>query len=71
MHQSPELQNCIDLCQSCAATCLLTVTHCLEKGGPHSKRTRPADGVVTRQRHSSSRSAAHAPGNSSSMALAG
>ena len=38
MHQSPGMQMCIDLCQSCAATCLTTVTHCLEKGGAHAKQ---------------------------------
>lgn len=38
MHQSPEMQKCIELCQRCVATCLATVTHCLEKGGAHAKQ---------------------------------
>ena len=30
-----EMRQCIDNCQSCHRTCLQTITHCLQKGGPH------------------------------------
>lgn len=32
---STKIQNCIDLCNECARTCLETITHCLQKGGKH------------------------------------
>jgi hypothetical protein len=38
MHRSPEVEKCIDLCQTCGATCLATVMNCLEKGGAHAKQ---------------------------------
>jgi hypothetical protein len=34
-HLSPEMQRCIELCQSCHESCLTTTTHCLEMGGVH------------------------------------
>ena len=35
-HQSSEMQNCIDACQTCHMTCLqMAATHCLEMGGAH------------------------------------
>lgn len=33
--QSPEMQQCIQLCQECHNICLQTVTHCLHMGGMH------------------------------------
>ncbi len=34
-YTSPEIQHCVDLCQSCHASCLATVSHCLKMGGEH------------------------------------
>jgi hypothetical protein len=31
------MQSCIEQCLDCHAICLETVTHCLEKGGPHAE----------------------------------
>ena len=31
----PDLRHCIDLCQSCHATCVETINHCLHLGGAH------------------------------------
>jgi hypothetical protein len=36
-HLPREMQDCIDECQHCHATCLATVRHCLELGGPHAE----------------------------------
>ena len=37
-HQiAPELQECIDRCQSCQEACLETITHCLRQGGKHAE----------------------------------
>ena len=36
-HLSREMRDCIDECQHCHATCLATVRHCLEMGGPHAE----------------------------------
>jgi hypothetical protein len=30
-----EMQRCIDECEQCRDTCLLTVVHCLRRGGRH------------------------------------
>ena len=35
---SPAMQECIDQCLRCYATCDATVTHCLEMGGKHVER---------------------------------
>jgi hypothetical protein len=34
---SPEMRQCIEECQRCHSICLETVTHCLQKGGPHAE----------------------------------
>ncbi len=34
-HQSNAMQSCIDACSGCHDTCLSTITHCLDLGGPH------------------------------------
>ncbi len=34
-NMSTEMQRCIELCQSCHASCLTTASHCLEMGGEH------------------------------------
>jgi hypothetical protein len=34
-HISAEIRECIDNCQNCHAICQETVSHCLQKGGPH------------------------------------
>lgn len=34
---SPEMQQCIDECLRCSATCTRTVQHCLELGGEHAE----------------------------------
>jgi hypothetical protein len=34
-HTSTEMQQCIEECTRCHATCLQTVGHCLELGGKH------------------------------------
>ena len=31
----PDLRHCTDLCQSCHATCIETINHCLHLGGAH------------------------------------
>ena len=37
-HQtSGSMQQCIDECLNCHSICLETVTHCLQKGGPHAE----------------------------------
>lgn len=36
-HISQEMRHCIEECQSCHSVCLETVTHCLQKGGPHAE----------------------------------
>lgn len=39
-HQmSADMQRCIELCQQCHASCLTTVSHCLEMGGEHASRS--------------------------------
>lgn len=35
-HNDSAMQACIEACLNCHRTCLETVTHCLEMGGPHS-----------------------------------
>lgn len=37
-HLTRELQECIDECQHCHATCVATISHCLELGGKHAER---------------------------------
>lgn len=38
-HQmTAEMQRCIDACQQCHLTCLVTLDHCLGMGGHHSSR---------------------------------
>ena len=32
-----QMQECIDNCTSCHATCMETLSHCLEKGGKHAE----------------------------------
>ena len=32
-----QMQECIDNCTRCHATCVETITHCLEKGGRHAE----------------------------------
>jgi len=35
-HQTnPQMQECIDRCQSCQESCLASVAHCLTRGGKH------------------------------------
>lgn len=34
---APEMQECIENCQTCYATCVATIAHCLQKGGQHSE----------------------------------
>lgn len=36
-HQSPEMQQCIQNCTSCAQICLETISYCLRKGGQHAE----------------------------------
>jgi hypothetical protein len=36
-HTTREMQDCIDECQHCHATCLATARHCLDLGGPHAE----------------------------------
>jgi hypothetical protein len=36
---STEMQRCIELCQQCHASCLTTVSHCLDMGGEHASRS--------------------------------
>jgi hypothetical protein len=36
-HTTSEMQECIDNCTGCHATCLETVTHRLKKGGRHAE----------------------------------
>lgn len=36
-HVSPQMRECIQECQTCHTTCLETVTHCLQRGGPHAE----------------------------------
>lgn len=35
--RSTQMENCIRDCQDCATTCIDTVSHCLQKGGPHTE----------------------------------
>ena len=35
VQMSPEMQRCVELCQSCHGVCLTTVQHCLKMGGRH------------------------------------
>ena len=34
-HRSQAMNACIEACTDCHATCLETISHCLEKGGKH------------------------------------
>lgn len=34
-HRSAEMNDCIDHCTQCHATCLETINHCLSMGGKH------------------------------------
>jgi hypothetical protein len=34
-HLSDAMQECIDRCQTCEASCLQSVSHCLTQGGKH------------------------------------
>ena len=34
---SPEMQNCIHLCQDCETTCQLTLIYCLQQGGTYAE----------------------------------
>ena len=34
-HRAPAMDDCIDACTRCHATCVETITHCLIRGGPH------------------------------------
>ena len=34
-HRSAEMNDCIDACTGCHATCLESINYCLEKGGKH------------------------------------
>jgi hypothetical protein len=36
-HVSAEMQQCIDECMRCHATCIRTASHCLELGGKHAE----------------------------------
>jgi len=36
---STEMQQCIQNCTECHNTCVATVTHCLQMGGPHAEAT--------------------------------
>lgn len=37
-HDADAMRACIEICQSCHATCLATLQHCLQMGGAHADR---------------------------------
>src|SRR4051794_22134048 len=36
-HPDPEMQQCIENCQTCHTLCLQMITHCLDQGGAHAE----------------------------------